>query len=111
LLCFLFLFLFFLFFLYCDEWGTLCIHTGSYNVSNISYTNSPPQAFSFIPCSPRSRLFLLFIYFFVHLFTCAYIVWVIALPCPPPLLFPPPSVLGRSRSALTTDFVEEKTYA
>jgi hypothetical protein len=47
----------------------------------------------------------------VHLFTCAYIVWVISPPCPllPP--FPPlsPSVSGRSHSALITDFVEEKT--
>jgi hypothetical protein len=51
-------------------------------------------------------------YFFVvvHLFTCAYIVWVISLPCPPPHPSPlPASVSGRSRSALVTDFVEEKT--
>jgi hypothetical protein len=44
----------------------------------------------------------------VHLFTCAYIVWVISPPCSPPLLHLP-SVSGRSRSALVTDFVEEKT--
>jgi hypothetical protein len=46
----------------------------------------------------------------VHLFTCAYIVWVISPPCPllPP--FPPlsPSVSGRSHSALITDFVEKR---
>jgi hypothetical protein len=48
----------------------------------------------------------------VHLFTCAYIVWVISPPCPPPPLLPlPSSVSGRSHSALITDFVEEKTYA
>jgi hypothetical protein len=41
--------------------------------------------------------------FFVHLFTCAYIVWVISPRCLPP------SVSGRSCSALITDFVEEKT--
>jgi hypothetical protein len=34
----------------------------------------------------------LFIYlFFVHLFTCAYIVWVISPPCPPPPFPPSPS--------------------
>jgi hypothetical protein len=43
----------------------------------------------------------------VHLFTCAYIVWVISLPCLPSPL--PSSVSGRSHSALVTDFVEEKT--
>jgi hypothetical protein len=46
--------------------------------------------------------FFLFL-FFVHLFTCAYIVWVISPRCLPP------SVSGRSCSALITDFVEEKT--
>jgi hypothetical protein len=30
-----------------------------------------------------------FIYVFVHLFTGAYIVWVISPPCPPPSPFPP----------------------
>jgi hypothetical protein len=45
-----------------------------------------------------------FIYLFVHLFTCAYIVWIILPFCPLPH-----SVLGRSCSALITDFVEEKT--
>jgi hypothetical protein len=51
-------------------------------------------------------LIILF-YFIVHLFTCAYIVWVISPPCPllPP--FPPSSVSGRSCSALIIDFVEE----
>jgi hypothetical protein len=62
------------------------------------------------PSSQDNFFFNLFIYFFVHLFTCAYIVWVISPPCPPPPLFPlPPSVSGRSRSALISDFVEEKT--
>jgi hypothetical protein len=52
----------------------------------------------------------------VHLFICAYIVWVISPPAPSPNfpLFPQPfslspSVPGRSHSALITDFVEEKT--
>jgi hypothetical protein len=47
----------------------------------------------------------------VHLFTCAYIVWVISPPCLSPPTLPPflSSVSGRSRFALVTDFVEEKT--
>jgi hypothetical protein len=41
--------------------------------------------------------------FFIHLFTCAYIVWAI---------LPPPSLLlGRMCSALISNFVEEKTQA
>jgi hypothetical protein len=28
------------------------IYTGSYNISNISYMNSPPQPFFFIPLLP-----------------------------------------------------------
>jgi hypothetical protein len=57
--------------------------------------------------------FFLFVYFYVHLFTCAYIVWVISSPShsPPPFPPSPPSVSGKSPSALITDFVEEKTYA
>jgi hypothetical protein len=30
------------------------IYTGSYNVSNVSYMNSPPPPFTFIPPSPNS---------------------------------------------------------
>jgi hypothetical protein len=51
--------------------------------------------------------------FFIHLFTCAYTVWVIFPSCPPlpPFLCLPPSVPGRSCSALITNFVEEKRQA
>jgi hypothetical protein len=52
----------------------------------------------------KNKLFKFKKIFFVHLFTCAYIVWVISPPCPSP---PPPplpsSVSGRSCSALVTD--------
>jgi hypothetical protein len=40
-------------------------------------------------------------FFIIHLFTCAYIVWVIYPPSPPPLA-------GTTCSALTSNFVEEK---
>jgi hypothetical protein len=33
-------------------------------------------------------LFIFYFILFVHLFTCAYIVWVISPPCPPPPPFP-----------------------
>jgi hypothetical protein len=45
---------------------------------------------------------------FIHLFTCAYIVWVIS---PPTLSLLLPSVPGRSCSAFVTSFVEEKRQA
>jgi hypothetical protein len=52
-------------------------------------------------------------FFFIHLFTCAYIVWVNSPPNPPtpvPTLFPhPPSLPGKTCSALISNFVEEKT--
>jgi hypothetical protein len=48
--------------------------------------------------------------FFIHLFTCAYIVWVISPPILCPLPLPPHSSLpGRTCSALISNFVEEKT--
>jgi hypothetical protein len=48
----------------------------------------------------------------VYLFTCAYIVWVISPPCPPPLSFPPPLLSFRQVLFCPfTDFVEERTYA
>jgi hypothetical protein len=54
-----------------------------------------------------------FLFFFVHLFTCEYIVWVISPPWPPHLPFSslPSSVPGRSCSAFITNFVKEKTQA
>jgi hypothetical protein len=59
----------------------------------------------------KDELFLFYMYIFIHLFTCAYIVWVISPPVTlPHHLFPlPPSVPGRSCYALITNFVEEKT--
>jgi hypothetical protein len=42
-----------------------------------------------------------------HLFTCAYIIWVISPPCPLPPTFSP-SLPGRTCSALFSNFVEEK---
>jgi hypothetical protein len=54
--------------------GVHCgIYTGSYNVSNISYMNSPPQPFFFIPLSPDSwNSFSR--YHFLHLLTCVHIL-------------------------------------
>jgi hypothetical protein len=38
-----------------------------------------------------TNTFYLDSFFIIHLFTCAYIVWVISPPCPPfPIFFPPP---------------------
>jgi hypothetical protein len=48
--------------------------------------------------------------FLIYLFTCAYMVWAISLPCPHPLLLlPTPSLPGRTCSALFSNFVEENT--
>jgi hypothetical protein len=47
----------------------------------------------------------------IHLFTSAYIVWVISPYPPPPFFSLSPSVPGRSYSAFITNFVEEKTQA
>jgi hypothetical protein len=49
------------------------------------------------------------IHFFIHLFTCAYIVWVISPLFPLPPFSPPlfPSLPGRTCSALISNFVEE----
>jgi hypothetical protein len=52
-----------------------------------------------------SLLSITFLNFFTHLFICAYIVWAISPPCP----IPPPSLPGRTCSALFSNFVEEKT--
>jgi hypothetical protein len=50
-------------------------------------------------------------FFIIHSFTCAYIVWVIFSCCSPlspsPCLLP--SLLGRTCSALISNFIEEKT--
>jgi hypothetical protein len=57
-------------------------------------------------------LYLHFSFFFkiIHLFTCAYIGWVISPPCPsPPLLPPSPLLPGRNCSALISNLVEKKT--
>jgi hypothetical protein len=53
------------------------------------------------------------LFFNIHLFTYAYILWVISLHCPLPPPSPPlPSLVpDRSCSALITNFVEEKTQA
>jgi hypothetical protein len=52
-----------------------------------------------------------FFFFFIHIFICAYIVWVISPHCPshPPSLPHHPSLPGRTFSALFSNFVEEKT--
>jgi hypothetical protein len=55
-------------------------------------------------------IFLSFFLFLIHLFTCAFIVWAISPPYPlPHPLPPPPSLPGRTCSALISNFVEEKT--
>jgi hypothetical protein len=46
--------------------------------------------------------------FIIHLFICAYIVWVISTPASLTLSLPP-SLPGRTCSALISNFVEEKT--
>jgi hypothetical protein len=70
--------------------------------SQRKHQDSPFQSLEY----SKARFFFLII----HLFTCAYIVWVISPPCPPSLPSPllPHSVPGRSCSAFMTNFVEEK---
>jgi hypothetical protein len=47
-------------------------------------------------------------FFYIHLFICAYIVWVIYPPCPCLLFLLPLTLLpGRTCSALFSNFVEE----
>jgi hypothetical protein len=56
-------------------------------VYNLSHTSS---CFCFSYLSDRVSHFAKRQSFFVvHLFTCAYVVWVISPPCPPPPPFPP----------------------
>jgi hypothetical protein len=70
-----------------------------------------------ILCNSSNKLYTshkgVLFFLVIHLFTCAYIVWAISppFPLPPsPTFFPlPPLVSGRSCSAFTTNFVEEKT--
>jgi hypothetical protein len=53
-----------------------------------------------------------FVFLFIHIFICTYIVWVISPPCPPPPSpLSLPSLPGRTYSALFSNFVEEKTQA
>jgi hypothetical protein len=58
---------------------------------------------SYLPCG--------ILLFFIHLFTCAHIVWAISPPYHPLPPYPPPtpSLPGRTCSALISNFVEEKT--
>jgi hypothetical protein len=63
------------------------IYKSSYNISNISYLNSPPPSFSFIPSSSHSRISFNRYYFciYIHVYT------VFALYSPSyTLLIPPP---------------------
>jgi hypothetical protein len=51
----------------------------------------------------------IFIHFFIHLFLCAYIVWVISPPCPLPTLSTlPPSVPGSSVLLLSLIFLKRR---
>jgi hypothetical protein len=52
-------------------------------------------------------------FYFIHLFTCAYIVWAISSPYPSLPPSPPqlPSLPSRICSALIYDFVDQKTKA
>jgi hypothetical protein len=52
---------------------------------------------------------IILILIIIHLFTCVYIVWVIAPPYRPPPPSPRPTLPGRTCSALISNFIEEKT--
>jgi hypothetical protein len=95
--------------------GAHCgICTGSYNASNISYMNSPPQPFSFF--SPSLYYWSSFntyhfcIYLHVYTFYCTVFILLPLFPhtYPPPTGASPPT-LGRTFSNLLfSDFVGEK---
>jgi hypothetical protein len=67
----------------------------------------------FFTVHPYYGIYCIMVNFFIHLFTCAYIVWVISLPWPLPPPSPPhtPSLPGRTCSALISNFVEENIEA
>jgi hypothetical protein len=87
----------------------------------LAFKSQSSLLFSFRPCPvtsyPSNLWFIHFSFlfylkkFFIHLFTCAYIVWAISSPCslPPPSPSPPPSRPDRTCSALFSNFVDEKT--
>jgi hypothetical protein len=81
-----------LFFLYCyDELGVHCgVYTGYYNVSNISYMNSSPQPFSFIPPTSDSCSHFKRNHFLHLLYMCTYFIATYS-PSYPFSTKPPPS--------------------
>jgi hypothetical protein len=94
--------------------GTLWYLKGSYNVSNISYLDSPLPSLSFIsPLHPHFLEELQQVLFF-HLHSCVHIFYTIFILLPPfPATFPlplvQPSLLGKIYSALLFfHFGEEK---
>jgi hypothetical protein len=51
---------------------------------------------------------IIYLFLIIHLFTCAYIVWVISPPCPVSTLSPPcPSLPSRTHSVLFSSSIEE----
>jgi hypothetical protein len=93
-------FFFFFFFTAVLGGGNCGIYTGSYNVSNISYLNSPPLLLSpQIPGTVSIGIIFAFTYM------CTHYLYHIHPPIPFPAFFPLPLVLP----PLFSDFVEEKT--
>jgi hypothetical protein len=64
---------------------------------------------SWVNTDSKARTIWLDFFFTIHLFTCAYIVWVISPSSLHPLPLPPPlSLSGRTCSALFSSSVEEQ---
>jgi hypothetical protein len=84
------------------------VSPGSLNILTYSFPRPLCLISYFLPCY---SIWYLDSIFFFHLFTCAYIVWVISSPCslPPPSSPDFPLLPGRTCSALISNFVEEKT--
>jgi hypothetical protein len=79
------IFIFWIYFLLLCLVGVLCgIHKSSYNISNVSYLNSPPPPFSFISPTLHSRNS----FNRSHFSTCMH-MYTVFTPYSPPSWFPP----------------------
>jgi hypothetical protein len=77
------------------RWGLPNILPGLTSTCNLLI--SAPQETGTTGMSHSAQSYHTFLFFIVHLFTCAYIAWVISPPCPPPppfLHFPPQFQIG-----------------